>query len=519
MLTAPSQAASPGPSSGTVTRHSSNRSPLPAPQLHVQSPPLTPSGSHAVDPKQSRDHTRPEVITPQVSPPRGRSDHSGPSSRHASPGKHRFSRFSVGGKSQPHSREPSPSSKRSSILVPSSAAPSEATERADDDDADGHRSMAIGRNKRVSKPAPSSSDLKGMTSDGSRASGIFSGLYHSQVAKASEDAHEKHSSMHDLKRFFKFGGHRNHKNKTEKKDKTSGTQTPPHERAAAQSVPFADDHGLESKYGKFGKVLGSGAGGSVRLMKRSSDGTTFAVKQFRARHAHESEREYNKKVTAEFCVGSTLHHGNIIETMDIIHEKGIWYEVMEYAPFDLFAIVMTGKMSRAEVHCAFVQALSGVTYLHSMGLAHRDLKLDNVVVNDRGILKLIDFGSAVVFRYPFEQDVVLASGKYLPPPIASYFSLTVTLIGIVGSDPYLAPEVYDGKYNAAAVDVWSLAIIFCCMSLKRFPWKQPRVTDTSYKLFVAEPTPGTPSVESLKRNPSNVRISGLHRVRGCSNLG
>ena len=150
----------------------------------------------------------------------------------------------------------------------------------------------------------------------------------------------------------------------------------------------------------------------MRLMKRSSDGTTFAVKEFRTRHSYESEKEYAKKVTAEFCVGSTLHHGNIIETLDIVHEKGRWYEVMEYAPFDLFAIVMTGKMSREEVGCCFLQILSGVTYLHSMGLAHRDLKLDNVVVNEYGIMKIIDFGSATVFKYPFESGITLASGEF-----------------------------------------------------------------------------------------------------------
>lgn len=64
-------------------------------------------------------------------------------------------------------------------------------------------------------------------------------------------------------------------------------------------------------------------------------------------------------------------------------------------------------------------------------------------------------------------------------------------VGIVGSDPYLAPEVYDAaKYDATAVDIWSLAIIFCCMTLRRFPWKQPRLTDNSYKLFAADPSPG-----------------------------
>ena len=225
---------------------------------------------------------------------------------------------------------------------------------------------------------------------------------------------KKHGSMSELKRFFRLG----HKNKhteapqaaSRKPSNKSGSRTPPHQAPPA-NVPFADDHGLEAKYGKFGKVLGTGAGGSVRLLKRSSDGVTFAVKQFRERHSWETEKEYSKKVTAEFCIGSTLHHGNIIETMDIIQENHRWYEVMEYAPYDLFATVMTGKMSRDEISCAFMQIVNGVSYLHSMGLAHRDLKLDNVVVSEFGIMKLIDFGSATVFRYPFEDDLVLASGK------------------------------------------------------------------------------------------------------------
>lgn len=242
--------------------------------------------------------------------------------------------------------------------------------------------------------------------------------------------------MSNLKRFFKIGHKHKDKDKDKEKHKNpapvikrekparsskAGVMTPPMTSGVA-SVPFADDHGLESKYGKFGKVLGSGAGGSVRLMKRSSDGVTFAVKQFRARHSYESERDYNKKVTAEFCIGSTLHHGNIIETMDLVNEKGNYYVVMEYAPFDLFAIVMTGKMSREEMTCCTLQILNGVHYLHSMGLAHRDLKLDNVVVNEHGIMKIIDFGSAAVFRYPFENDVVLASGKSHLPTYAYHFN-------------------------------------------------------------------------------------------------
>jgi hypothetical protein len=86
---------------------------------------------------------------------------------------------------------------------------------------------------------------------------------------------------------------------------------------------------LGKKYGKWGRVLGSGAGGTVRLIKAShkNGGNIFAVKEFRPKRTGESEKEYQKKVTAEFCVGSTLKHPNIIETVDIVSDHGHYYEV------------------------------------------------------------------------------------------------------------------------------------------------------------------------------------------------
>ncbi len=235
------------------------------------------------------------------------------------------------------------------------------------------------------------------------------------------------------------------------------------------SPPLGEDHAhLQKKYGKWGKVLGSGAGGTVRLIKRSKDHTVFAVKEFRARRNGESEKEYVKKVTAEFCIGSTLHHRNIIETVDIISDHGHYYEVMQYAEYDLFSIVMSGRMSRPEIYCVFKQIVAGVDYLHSMGLAHRDLKLDNCVMMGDNTIKIIDFGTAVVFKYPAQRENVKASG-------------------IVGSDPYLAPEVIAKKeYDPRLTDVWSVAMIFLCMILRRFPWKLPDPkTDASYRLYVS----------------------------------
>jgi serine/threonine protein kinase len=168
---------------------------------------------------------------------------------------------------------------------------------------------------------------------------------------------------------------------------------------------------LRKKYGKLGKVLGRGAGGTVRILLRSSDQKVFAIKQFRKRRPDESERSYVKKVTSEYCLGSTFHHPNIIETLDIVKESGHYYEVMEYAKYELFSAVMSGLMGREEGACCFKGIVEGVAYLHSLGVAHRDLKLDNCVMNERGVVKIIDFGCSMVFKLPFDKKIQLARGK------------------------------------------------------------------------------------------------------------
>jgi serine/threonine protein kinase len=103
--------------------------------------------------------------------------------------------------------------------------------------------------------------------------------------------------------------------------------------------------------------------------------------------------------------------------------------------------------------------------------------------------------------------------------------------GVVGSDPYLAPEVYDNtKYDPRPADVWSLAIIFCCMTLRRFPWKAPRLSDNSYRLFVSPPDPdqdrlldanrrsiasGSTSRAGSQSGPASRNPTGVNNVDGA----
>lgn len=181
---------------------------------------------------------------------------------------------------------------------------------------------------------------------------------------------KKDTILHDLKRFFK-----NDKKKSHHKKSSVASSRPSlaSSHGKISDLSFANEFNkdLEGRYGKWGRFVGKGAGGSVRLIRRSTDNKTFAVKQFRKRGPNENEKEYVKKVTAEFCIGSTLHHANVIETLDIIQEGSAFYEIMEFAPNDLFNIVMSGRMTREEIACCWKQMLDGVSYLQHMGIAHR----------------------------------------------------------------------------------------------------------------------------------------------------
>lgn len=82
---------------------------------------------------------------------------------------------------------------------------------------------------------------------------------------------------------------------------------------------------------------------------------------------------------------------NIVETVDLVQDESQrWCEVMEFCPGgDLYAAIKRGRMSPSEVECCFKQILTGVTYLHSQGVAHRDIKPENLFFDLKGHLKVL----------------------------------------------------------------------------------------------------------------------------------
>lgn len=168
------------------------------------------------------------------------------------------------------------------------------------------------------------------------------------------------------------------------------------DRGSAKGSEYGDNASTASLLTKYGvcdkAAIGKGATAVVRLAHKwdRREEKLYAVKEFRKRRKNETEKDYVKKLTSEFCISSTLHHTNIVETVDLVQdEQQHWCEVMEYCPGgDLYAAIKKGGMSSGEVECTFKQILLGIQYLHSMGVAHRDIKPENLLLDGRGHVKV-----------------------------------------------------------------------------------------------------------------------------------
>jgi protein-serine/threonine kinase len=242
--------------------------------------------------------------------------------------------------------------------------------------------------------------------------------------------------------------------------------------------------------GKRGKCLGKGATAEVRIMAsrgfHSED--LVAVKEFRTREKGESEEDYIMKIKSEYSIAKSLHHPNIVETVRLCTNRGRWNHVMEFCPHgELYSLVerklfhpSDGYYSLEDRLCLFKQLLRGVDYLHSHGIAHRDIKLENLLLSKEGYLKISDFGVAEVFSG--EHPGLRAAGGECGKNMGE---VRLSAPGICGSLPYIAPEVLEkkGAYDPRPLDVWSCAIVFLNMAFGGAPWQAAKSEFELYNVF------------------------------------
>ncbi|KAG0669559.1 serine/threonine-protein kinase HAL4/sat4 [Maudiozyma exigua] len=264
------------------------------------------------------------------------------------------------------------------------------------------------------------------------------------------------------------------------------SNTTNHNNPAKRNVceRFAD------KYGKCIEVAGRGAFGTVRICHKKSTNkkegeTLFAVKEFLKKNNESAER-YKKRLTAEYCISSSLHHTNIVGTIDLLKDaKGDFLQVMEYCPGgDLFSLVIAaGRLEYLEADCFFKQLIKGVVYMHDMGVCHRDLKPENLLLTADGVIKITDFGNSECFKMAWENDIHLSGG-------------------VCGSSPYIAPEEYvQEEFDPRAIDIWSCGVIYMAMRTGRQLWSIAMKEDPFYCKYLKgrKEKGGYKPLEQLKR--------------------
>ncbi|CAK1544486.1 unnamed protein product [Leptosia nina] len=214
-----------------------------------------------------------------------------------------------------------------------------------------------------------------------------------------------------------------------------------------QSMSLMSQCGEEQISGEYSKhyvtlkQIGKGAYGCVKMAYRKSD-RLLAVAKFILKEKVGAQFWVDgpdgRKVPLELSLLMTLKHPNIVSVIDMFENEKYFQMVMEKhgAGMDLFEFIeRRPRLDEPLVSYIFRQIGQAVEYLHSLNILHRDIKDENVIIDNKFHVKLIDFGSAT-----FMSKDMLFSTFY-------------------GTTEYCSPEVLAGnKYAGPELEMWSMGI-------------------------------------------------------------
>ena len=199
-----------------------------------------------------------------------------------------------------------------------------------------------------------------------------------------------------------------------------------------------------------GIELGSGAFGKVVLGKHIITGEKVAIKILDKTILNQTPEDY-ELVKKEMSILKLVKHKYIIQLYEILQTPKYIFIIMEYCEGkDLMDYILSKNyLPESEALKYFQQLINALFYLHSQNIAHRDIKIDNLLLDHNKNLKLIDFGLSTKYQ----------QNKLLDQPC--------------GTIVYSAPEVLEGKlYHGMLADIWSCGIVLYGMLFGYLPFSE-----------------------------------------------
>ncbi|XP_027337277.1 CBL-interacting serine/threonine-protein kinase 14-like [Abrus precatorius] len=219
---------------------------------------------------------------------------------------------------------------------------------------------------------------------------------------------------------------------------------------------------LFGKY-KLLKLLGVGASAKVYHARNVNTSQSVAVKAVSKRKVEKNG--YAAHVEREVAIMRRLRHPHTVKLYEVLATKTKIYFVMEFAGGgELYDVVAgEGRLTEELSRRYFRQLIAAVKYCHSRGVYHRDLKLDNLLVDENMNLKVSDFGlSALKSQIPVDG----------------------MLHTVCGTPAYVAPEILARKgYDGAKVDIWSCGVVLFVLSAGYLPFNDYNITVLYRKIY------------------------------------
>lgn len=255
-------------------------------------------------------------------------------------------------------------------------------------------------------------------------------------------------------------------------DRIATSQAAPQPRSRQEHLKNPS-HRKEVKFGDYilGQTLGEGEFGKVKMGWKKEGGVQVAIKLIR-KESLAGNTTRLPKIYREIAILKELEHPNIVRLHEFVETERHMGIILEYASGgELFDYILNHRyLKDPAAKRLFAQLVSGVGYLHKKGIVHRDLKLENLLLDRYKNIIITDFGFANTFDPNDELgdevehrigDKEFAKREGLDVIQKNGFRRGDLMQTSCGSPCYAAPElvVSDGLYTGRKVDVWSCGVI------------------------------------------------------------